>query len=188
MSNENQNQTKYYNLHINGVGFLNRVRMIEPKKGQPYMAVDVTLQEGAYTKGNYDEVNETRLSCRVSGTIAQQILTDNVLNDSDVVTNAKDFRQNSTIRAVVKLAGLKEEEFTYSEGHPKAGSIGHSLRSRVLTISHLYIDGNEVDLTGYGETESDTADASAEAEVAEADVEAATVEGELVEPDDRLVA
>ena len=138
MSNSN---SSYINLHINGIGFFNRVRMVKPQKGEPFMATTIALQEGEVVDGDYSNVNTTYVDCRVSGKKAKAILQDLVLDNPTI-------DQNTKVRAVVKIAGLEVNTFTYTKGI-KEGQTGVSLKSRLLNISHLYIDGKQYDLSDY---------------------------------------
>lgn len=36
MSTQNSQQVKYFNLHTTGLGYLNNIRLVEPKKGTPF--------------------------------------------------------------------------------------------------------------------------------------------------------
>ncbi|WP_161798131.1 DUF3577 domain-containing protein [Pseudomonas amygdali] len=40
MSNST-NESKYFDLHTTGIGYLNRIREVKPRKGNPFMAVTV---------------------------------------------------------------------------------------------------------------------------------------------------
>lgn len=33
---QNSQQVKYFNLHTTGLGYLNNIRLVEPKKGTPF--------------------------------------------------------------------------------------------------------------------------------------------------------
>ncbi|MCY3769874.1 MAG: DUF3577 domain-containing protein [Gammaproteobacteria bacterium] len=146
MSIPNQGQSTFINLHISGIGFLNRVRMVSPKHGEAFMAVTIGLQEGEVVEGDYSRVTTTYVDCRVSGAQAFDILNDFVLK-------GKVDQANTTVRAVVKTGGLNVDTFTYAKG-PKAGQTGVSLKGRLLYIRRLYIDGNECDLSSYQETDA----------------------------------
>ncbi len=149
MSKENKNSS-FYDLHISGIGFLNRIRMVTPKNGNPFMAVTVGLQDGEVVEGDYSKVSTSYLDCRVFGSRAFDILNDHVL-EGDVD------QENTMIRAVVKTGGLDVDSFTYAQG-PKQGQTGVSLRSRLLQVKHLYIGGNEVDLSGYQDANKQAGD------------------------------
>ena len=75
MSKENKNSS-FYDLHISGIGFLNRIRMVTPKNGNPFMAVTVGLQDGEVVEGDYSKVSTSYLDCRVFGSRAFNILND----------------------------------------------------------------------------------------------------------------
>ncbi len=165
MSIPNIVQSTFINLHIFGIGFLNRVRMVNPKHGEPFMAVTVGLQEGEVVDGDYSKVTTTYVDCRVSGSRAFEILNDLVLKDEVDQTN-------TTVRAVVKTAGLAADTFTYARG-PKAGQTGVSLKGRLLHIKRLYINGSECDLSAY--QDADAADSAPDGDarpVADTDVSA----------------
>jgi len=34
------NEKSYFDLHISGIGYLNRIREVKPKKGEPFLACD----------------------------------------------------------------------------------------------------------------------------------------------------
>ncbi len=140
MSAQNKNQS-FYDIHISGIGFLDRIRMVTPKDREPFMAVTVGLQDGEVLDGDYSKVSTTYLDCIVSGPRVFNILNDHVLQEN--VDQA-----NTVIRAVVKTGGLDAETFTYTQG-PKQGQTGVSLKSRLFQITHLYIAGDAVDLSGY---------------------------------------
>ena len=66
---QQQGQSSFFNLHVEGVGYLNRVRTVKPKKGQAFLACTV-----AAMRGSTDAVEYTRFDCRVSGSDAQAIV------------------------------------------------------------------------------------------------------------------
>ncbi len=140
MSAQNKNSS-FYDIHISGIGFLDRIRMVTPKNGDPFMAATVGLQDGEVLDGDYSKVSTTYLDCIVSGPRAFNILNDHILQENVD-------QENTVIRAVVKTGGLNTEMFTYAQG-PKQGQTGVSLRSRLFQITHLYVAGNAVDLSGY---------------------------------------
>ena len=43
----NQIQPAFFDLHVEGVGYLNRVRTVQPKKGQEFLACTVSAMRGA---------------------------------------------------------------------------------------------------------------------------------------------
>ncbi len=66
-------QTNHFNLHVNGVGYLNRVRWVETKsagrKAQPFLACSI-----AALRGNADQPDYTYFDLRVSGSEAIEMV------------------------------------------------------------------------------------------------------------------
>src|SRR5262245_43829487 len=62
-------QSLYFDLHVEGVGYLNRVRTVKPKKGQEFIACTVSAM-----RGSTDDIGYTKFDCRVSGADAQKIV------------------------------------------------------------------------------------------------------------------
>jgi hypothetical protein len=52
----------YFDLHITGLGYLNRIREVKPKKGDAFLACDI-----AALNGPSDDVAYVRFDTRVSG-------------------------------------------------------------------------------------------------------------------------
>ena len=125
------------NLIINGRGFMNRIRTVTPKSGQPYMAVTMALEEGRVTDPK--DLNKTYFECRVVGEDAKALLTKH-FTDNDGNVNANN---DVVVRAGVDLAGCEVSTFPYTKGD-KAGKTGVSLRSRLLKIHFMTIDGDLV--------------------------------------------
>ena len=60
---------KYFDLHTNGLGYVNRVREVTPREGEPFLAVTL-----AALRGNAEEAQYTYFECRVSGRQAQHVV------------------------------------------------------------------------------------------------------------------
>jgi len=119
---------KYFDLHITGIGYLNRVREVEVKRGKPFLAVDISALHGAA-----DNVQYTRFDCRVSGKEAQDLVRElmpAVAADKKVLVG-------------FKLGDLYAETFTYQQGE-RQGETGVSLKARVLKLSWAKVDGQAV--------------------------------------------
>ena len=117
---------KYFDLHASGVGYLNRVRLVEPKRGQPFLAVDISALHGGI-----DDVEYTRFDCRVSGSEAK-----------DAIMALKDAIEDKDTKVLVgfKVGDLYTETFTYKSGK-KAGQMGVSLKARLLRIHWAKVNG-----------------------------------------------
>lgn len=136
MSNTNQSQEKRaYNHHISGYGFLNRARVVPVKRGEDFLAVDVTALEGVFD-GNWDDIEKTRYDCKVVGNVAKTIIADHMdaINDRDI-----------TVMAAFKLGGCKPDIYL----HENTGEHRVSLKSRLLKISWMKVGDNVVDIEAY---------------------------------------
>ncbi len=136
MSNSNE---KYFDLHINGIGYLNRAREVSPKRGETFIAVDVTALYGPS-----DNVQKTRFDCRVVGGEAKEIIERFMPQINDQGRMAGD---GTTLRHKVlagfRLGDLYTDTFTYEKGQ-KQGETGVSLKARLLRLDWVKVDGNIV--------------------------------------------
>ena len=127
----NPQETKYFDLHVTGIGYLNRVREVPVKRAQSFLAVDISALHG-----NSEDVQYTRFDCRVSGsdakTIIEQLMP--VIDDD-----------NNKVLVGFKLGDLYVDTFTYKSGD-KAGEIGVSLKSRLLRIDWVKVNGKPFDI------------------------------------------
>ena len=117
--------TKYFDLHTQGIGYLNHIREVTPKEGTPFLSVTI-----AALRGSVDNVQYTHFECRVSGKQAQQIV-----HQLKPAVEGK-------LKVLIgfTLSDLYAESFTFKNGD-KAGETGVSLKSRLLRIAWAKIDG-----------------------------------------------
>ena len=129
MTTHTQNASNsFFDLHISGLGYLNRIREVNPKRGDAFWACDI-----AALNGPADDVSYTRFDCRVSGREAEKLVKR--------CQQAVDMKRKVLIG--FKLGDLWTDTFTYSKGE-KAGQTGVSLKARLLFISWIKIDGEMV--------------------------------------------
>jgi predicted Zn-dependent protease len=121
----NNESPKYFDLHTNGIGYLNRVREVTPKEGTPFLSVTI-----AALRGSVDNVHYTHFECRVSGRQAQQVVRQ--------VKPAVEGKLKVLIGFT--LSDLYAETFTFKSGD-KAGETGVSLKARLLRVSWAKVDG-----------------------------------------------
>jgi hypothetical protein len=118
----------YFDLHIIGLGYLNRVREVKPRKGDPFLACDIAALTGPKDGPEY-----RRFDVRVSGSDAQHLIR----------------RCEQAVKAERKvLIGFRlgdpwTDIFTYTRGK-NAGKQGVSLKARLLFVSWIKIDGEWV--------------------------------------------
>ena len=117
----------YFDLHINGLGYLNRIREVgaKNKRGEPFLACDIAALNGAS-----DKVSYVRFDCRVSGKEAQHLV-----RRCQQAVNAE-----KKVLIGFKLGDLWTDIFTYAKGK-RAGEQGVSLKARLLCIRWIKIDG-----------------------------------------------
>ena len=127
---QSQAQSVYFNLHVEGVGYLNRVRTVKPKKGQEFLACTVSAMRGSTADLGY-----TKFDCRVSGTDAQKIVK---LLEQDVA-------DEKPVLIGFKIGDIYPEIFTYSKGE-KEGQQGVSIKGRLLRVKFAKVNGEAVDL------------------------------------------
>ncbi len=116
---------KYFDLDINGIGYLNRVREVTPDNGTPFISVTI-----AALRGSVDNAQYTHFECHVSGKQAQQI----VRQLKPAVEG------NSKVLIGFTLSDLFAESFIFKNGD-KAGDTGISLKARLLRIAWAKVDG-----------------------------------------------
>lgn len=121
-------EKSYFDLHITGLGYLNRIREVKPKKGDPFLACDIAALTGPNDAPEY-----RRFDVRVSGSEAQHLIR----------------RCKESVKAECKvligfrLGDLWVDTFTFSKGE-RAGQQGVSLKARLLFVNWLKVDGQLV--------------------------------------------
>ena len=121
----NNERTKYFDLHTNGIGYLNRIREVTPEEGSPFLSVSI-----AALRGSADDVQHTYFECPVSGKKAQEIVRQLKPAVEDKLKVLIGFT----------LSDLYPESFTYKNGD-KAGETGVSVKARLLRLSWANVDG-----------------------------------------------
>jgi uncharacterized protein DUF3577 len=132
MSEQSQasSQSSFFNLHVEGVGYLNRVRTVKPKKGREFLACTVSAM-----RGSTDSIGYTKFDCTVSGADAQKIvkrLEPEVAAEKSVIIG-------------FRIADIYPETFTFERGEKK-GQTGVSIKGRLLRIKFAKVNGEAIDL------------------------------------------
>ncbi len=128
MSATQTSETKYFDLHTTGIGYLNRLREVTPRKGKPFMAVTV-----AALKGAADAVEYTYIDCNVVGEEAEkQIRRCQQAVDAEM-----------KVLVGFRIGDIWPDMFTYHNG-PRQGQTGVSLKGRLLYIGWIKINGKTV--------------------------------------------
>ncbi len=122
------NEKSYFDLHITGLGYLNRIREVKPKKGDAFLACDI-----AALNGSSDAPEYRRFDVRVSGSEAQHL----------VRRCEQAVKAERKVLIGFRLGDLWADTFTYSKGE-RAGQQGVSLKARLLFVSWIKVDGELV--------------------------------------------
>jgi hypothetical protein len=128
MSDNANTPSSYFDLHVTGLGYLNRVREVKVSRGKPFLAASIAALHGAS-----DSVEKTWFDVRVSGREAQKVVRD-LMPDAEA---------GKSVLVGFKLGDLTPETFVYEKG-PKAGQTGVSLKARLLRIAWAKVDGKTV--------------------------------------------
>lgn len=133
-----QNLTQYFNLHTHGVGYLNDIREVKPKKGNPFWACRI-----AALVGDTNEPEYRFFDCNIVGAEAEKLIR----RCSDAVEAEK------KVLISFVMADLWYDTFTYTKDNDyrKKGDVGVSLKSRLIRVKMIKVDGE----LKYQETKKD---------------------------------
>jgi len=147
MSNTSH-EASYFDLHITGLGYLNRIREVVPKKGDAFLACDI-----AALNGPSDQAEYRRFDVRVSGNKAQQLVRR--------CMQAVEAKRKVLIG--FRLGDLYADTFVYEKGR-NAGKHGVSLKARLLFISWMKVEWETVYKAEPTSTTSNAVDCEQEAQ------------------------
>jgi len=122
------NDKSFFDLHITGLGYLNRIREVKPKKGDAFLACDI-----AALNGPSDDPEYRRFDVRVSGSQAQHLIR----------RCEQAVKAERKVLIGFRLGDLWTDIFTYTKGN-RAGEQGVSLKARLLFVSWIKVDGQLV--------------------------------------------
>lgn len=125
--NSNEN-SKYFDLHTTGIGYLNRVREVTPKEGSPFLAVTIAAIHGSVTN-----VQHTYFECGVYGDEAKRIVR-------ELMPAVQD---ESKVLIGFTLSNLKADAFTFKQGE-KAGQPGVNLKARLIKVAWAKVNGERI--------------------------------------------
>jgi hypothetical protein len=121
-------EKSFFDLHITGLGYVNRIREVTPRKGDPFLACDIAALNGPSDAPDY-----RRFDVRVSGTEAKHLIR----RCADAVEAER------KVLIGFRLGDLWTDTFTYTKGK-RAGEQGVSLKARLLFVSWIKVDGELV--------------------------------------------
>ena len=108
------NKTKYFDLYLTGIGYVNKVREVTPEQGNPFWSVELTAYFDCIVAGEEAKDLARQLQCLVE--------------------------TGSKVLAGFKLSDLSATPFIYKQG-TRTGEPGVRLRSRLLRFDWIKVDG-----------------------------------------------
>lgn len=121
-------EATYFDLHTQGLGYLNRIREVTPSRGKAFLACTIAALNGPTESPEYRYFDVT-----VCGAEAQQLVN----------RYAEAVEQGLKVLMGFRLGDLWTDLFRYSRGE-KAGKTGVSLKARLLFISWVKVNGKLV--------------------------------------------
>lgn len=122
--------TKYFDLHVEGCGYLSRARQVSLKKAAPYWSVSI-----AACRGEAGDKQKTYFDVNVVGEQAQALIAEY----AETINN-----RERSVFVTFKLGDIYPETFVYGETSKKKGETGVMLKGRLLQLRYVAIDGQEV--------------------------------------------
>ncbi|MGJ8518348.1 STY4534 family ICE replication protein [Carnimonas bestiolae] len=125
----------FFDLKVSGLGYVNRVRTVNVKRGTPFVACDI-----AALTGPADDVEYRRFDVNVVGKEAEKLMKRIKTTVEDRKAKGLD---DPKILISFTLGDIWTDTFTYNKGE-RAGQTGVSLKARLLFISWIKVDGEMV--------------------------------------------
>ncbi|MBX7020881.1 DUF3577 domain-containing protein, partial [Providencia rettgeri] len=135
MTTASAQTSNHFNLHVNGLGYLNRVRWVETKgsgrKAQPFLACSISA-----VRGNTDEPDYTYFDLRVSGSEAIEMV-EKLMGDVEAKRKVFVSFRVGDIYTHVYMRNLRDEK-----GRPTGEQEPAALiKGRLLWINSVTVDG-----------------------------------------------
>jgi hypothetical protein len=125
---EPTSESKYFNLILKGLGYVNDIRLVELDNTEPFWSCNLSALRGAVDKAEY-----TYFSCSVAGKKAQKLIEKmKPYSDSD-----------QKILIGYECGNLKARPFIFEKGASK-GKAGVNLQVSLLSIKWVKVDGEEI--------------------------------------------
>lgn len=132
MTNSTQNKT-YFNLHTDGLAFLNNVDFVTPKApgAKQFLSLSVTLLEG-----DPENPHKTYVSLVIPDALDE--ISALLVKHREAIAN-----RDITVFANLKLAKLRHKPFVYGANSSKAGELGVNLNATLIGLNFLKV-GDQV--------------------------------------------
>jgi Protein of unknown function (DUF3577) len=129
--NPQQQESSYFNIHTNAMGYLNKVEMVQGSNGD-FIVVNFGALEGASDKTVTTFINLTVPAKQAEGIIRTFW---NDINNPQV-----------KVFASVRIAGLSAAPFIFSEQSKTPGALGVNFSGKLINILSLKVGGNIINL------------------------------------------
>ncbi|WP_321287714.1 DUF3577 domain-containing protein [Alcaligenes phenolicus] len=135
MTNASTQTSNHFNLHVNGIGYLNRIRWVETKgsgrKAKPFLSCSISAM-----RGKTDEPDYTYFDLRVSGSEAIEMV-EKLKGDVEAKRKVFVSFRVGDIYAHSYMRNLRDENGrTTGEQEPAA-----LIKGRLLLINSVTVDG-----------------------------------------------
>ena len=135
----NQSNSQYFNLTADGVGFVNRIRKVQSKKGDPYFGCTIQASYG-------DSGDKCRFDVRVVGNEAKEAFQSLVETYPDLLS--AEVKKHPTVIISFRLGDLNPKmiEFTDREGQSRSFA---TIDARLLIAKSIKVNGEVFHKTQY---------------------------------------
>lgn len=120
---------KHFDLHVQGLGYLNRVREVTPKKGASFWACSINA-----LRGDSEATEYTSFDVIIRGSEAMK----------RVMSLRSSVAEKKKVLIAFKIGDVYPDLFVYQTGERK-GQNGVALKGRLLQVGFASIDGINVD-------------------------------------------
>lgn len=128
---QGNNQTTSFNLIMEGVGYLNRVRQVEVRKGPAYLACTVNA-----LMGTADSVEYLSIDLKVVGKQAIQVVEQLV----------KDVEARRKVLIGFRASDPKPDFYEFEDKTTKQPVQREGLKARLLQVTFAKVDGQRVEI------------------------------------------
>jgi Protein of unknown function (DUF3577) len=121
---------KYFDLHVSGIGYLSRIRLVKPKKGGEFLSCSI-----AALHGSSDNVEYTHFDVRVSGALARKCI--------EALQNA--VTSEAKVLIGFKVGDIYPDSYTVPNG-TDTGQLRLLNKGRLLQVVHAKVNGVQFEL------------------------------------------
>lgn len=129
-STQSASERRYFNLDISGVGYLNDIRNIELDTGNRFLCVRIRALQGPDDAVEYIQFDCVAVGAEAKGKLMHLMAA---VKDGD-----------RKVLAHFRISGLGVRPFVYPASHERRGETGFNLKSRLVALGTVKVDGEPV--------------------------------------------